>query len=289
MGVLDSGVWPEHPSFADQGNLAAPPPKADGTPRSCDFGDNPLTPADDPFACNNKLIGGAGVPRRPYLANPDRCGGGAVPHRPRLERARHAHRRSTAPANVVAPRTVFGVERGPIQGIAPGAWVSVYKVCGIEGCFASDSAAAVEQAILDGVDVINFSVSGGVRAVQRSGRARVPRRVRGGCVRRRLGGQRGPGRRTLRITVSPWVTSVAASTQTRDVPVDADAVEQPTARRPSFAGASITAGAGPAPVVMASAAPYADPLCDEPPPRRRRSPARSSPASAAAIPRSKRA
>ena len=54
-GNLDGGVWPEHPSFADQGNLAAPPPPA----RECNFGDNPLTPATDVFACQKKLIGGA--------------------------------------------------------------------------------------------------------------------------------------------------------------------------------------------------------------------------------------
>ena len=34
VGVLDTGAWPEHPSFADQGNLAAPPARADGTPRA---------------------------------------------------------------------------------------------------------------------------------------------------------------------------------------------------------------------------------------------------------------
>ena len=52
VGVLDTGAWPEHPSFADHGNLATPPPKADGTPRACNFGDNPLTPASDPFVCS---------------------------------------------------------------------------------------------------------------------------------------------------------------------------------------------------------------------------------------------
>src|SRR6266700_6936107 len=44
VGVLDTGAWPEHPSYVDHGNLPAPPPKADGTPRTCNFGDNPLTP-----------------------------------------------------------------------------------------------------------------------------------------------------------------------------------------------------------------------------------------------------
>lgn len=32
FGVLDSGAWPEHPSYADQGNLGAPPAKGDGKP-----------------------------------------------------------------------------------------------------------------------------------------------------------------------------------------------------------------------------------------------------------------
>jgi hypothetical protein len=58
VGILDSGVWPEHASFADPDPLgkpyAPPPPAADGE-RGCVFtgGDNP----GDPFPCNNKLIG----------------------------------------------------------------------------------------------------------------------------------------------------------------------------------------------------------------------------------------
>ncbi|MFF4624236.1 S8 family serine peptidase [Nonomuraea jabiensis] len=55
----------------------------------------------------------------------------------------------------------MGVSRGPIHGIAPAAQVSAYKVCGAQGCFPSDSAQAVARPILDGVRVINFSISGG--------------------------------------------------------------------------------------------------------------------------------
>ena len=54
LGNLDTGVWPEHPSFADQGNL----PAYAGPAIPCNFGDNPLTPAADPFVCNRKLVGG---------------------------------------------------------------------------------------------------------------------------------------------------------------------------------------------------------------------------------------
>ena len=47
IGIVDSGIWPEHPSFADDGSYA---PLA-GWGGSCDVGD------DVAFSCNNKLIG----------------------------------------------------------------------------------------------------------------------------------------------------------------------------------------------------------------------------------------
>ena len=149
FGVLDSGAGPEHPSYADQGNLGAPPAKGDGTPRECDFEDNPQT--GEPFACNNKLIGAQAF-LATYLSSPARAA--AEPyHTARDSNGHGTHTGTTGAGNVIPSAEVLGVDRGPVQGIAPGAWVSVYKVCGIQGCFSTDSAAAVGQAIVDGVDV----------------------------------------------------------------------------------------------------------------------------------------
>ena len=58
FGALDTGVWPEHPSFADNPATSARRRPRRRHARACNFGDNPLTPAIDVFACNNKLIGG---------------------------------------------------------------------------------------------------------------------------------------------------------------------------------------------------------------------------------------
>ena len=76
-----SGVWPEHPSFADQGHLGAPPAKADGTPRACNFGDNPLTPATDVVRLQRQAHRRAAVPGH-LPVQPDPRRRRAVPHGP---------------------------------------------------------------------------------------------------------------------------------------------------------------------------------------------------------------
>ena len=58
VGVLDTGIWPEHPSFSDPDPsgkaYGAPPPPLSGT-RQCQFSGGAYPgPA---FTCNNKLIG----------------------------------------------------------------------------------------------------------------------------------------------------------------------------------------------------------------------------------------
>jgi len=43
VGIIDSGIWPEHPSFADDGSYPTPPTG----PLPCEFGNTAHNPADD--------------------------------------------------------------------------------------------------------------------------------------------------------------------------------------------------------------------------------------------------
>jgi subtilisin family serine protease len=259
VGVLDSGAWPEHPSFADRGNLSAPPPRADGTPRTCDFGDNPLTPAADLFACNNKLISG-----QPFLETYNEVVGGDVyPDSARDSNGHGTHTATTAAGGPVANANPLGVDRGRIHGIAPGAHVAVYKVCGADGCFNSDSAAAVEQAILDGVKSINFSITGGTDPFTDPVELAFLDAYAAGVHVAASAGNEGPGPDTVNHR-APWVHTVAASTQKREF--RSTLTLSGGGATETLTGASITQGAGPAPVVLSSAAPYSDELCAEPAP-----------------------
>lgn len=255
VGVLDSGAWPEHPSFADPG-LPAPRPLGSGQPRVCNFGDNPLTPANDPFVCNNKLISGQAF-LDTYNANNQ---GEVYPKTARDSNGHGTHTASTAAGSPVADAQTLGVSRGPIQGIAPGAQVAVYKVCGASGCYSSDSADAVQQAIEDGVDVINFSISGGTNPFTDPVELAFLDAYGAGVFVSTSAGNDGPGTGTANH-LAPWVTTVGASTQTRAF----QSTLTVTGSGAPFVttGASITAGAGPFPVVLASAPPYSDALCQQ--------------------------
>lgn len=247
FGVLDTGVWPEHPSFADQGNLAAPPPKADGTPRKCDFGTNPLT--HERFSCNNKLIGGAA-----FLDTYREQHGGASETfwTARDSDGHGTHTGSTSAGDTLDSAKIFGVERGPLRGIAPGAWVSVYKVCGKEGCFSSDSAAAIAQAVRDGVQVINFSISGGTEPSTDPVELAFLDAYAAGVFVATSAGNSGPEPGTVNH-LSPWVTTVGASTQRREFAstLTLSAGDKTLTLR----GSSITAGVPVSPVVRAADVP----------------------------------
>ncbi|GAB1817560.1 S8 family serine peptidase [Herbidospora sp. RD11066] len=256
VGILDSGAWPEHPQFAD-GGLPAPPAKADGTARTCDFGDNPLTPAADVFACNHKLISG-----QPFLDTYNAVVGGEVyPDSARDSNGHGTHTATTSAGGPVTDANPLGISRGPIHGIAPAAHVAVYKVCGNGGCYQSDSAQAVAQAILDGVRVINFSIGGGADPYSDPVELAFLDAYAAGVFVAASAGNSGPGAATAEH-LSPWVTTVAASTQSRTFQSTVSLSGGTTVK-----GASVTDGVTPArAVVLASAPPYSDALCLNTPP-----------------------
>jgi subtilisin family serine protease len=260
VGVLDTGAWPEHPSYVDHGNLPAPPPKADGTPRTCDFGDNPLTPASDPFVCQDKLISG-----EPFLETYNAVIGGEVyPDSARDSNGHGTHTSTTAAGGPVAHADPLGIDRGAIHGIAPGAHVAVYKVCGEQGCFPSDSAAAVAQAIEDGVDAINFSISGGTDPFTDTVELAFLDAYAAGIVVSASAGNDGPGAGTVNHN-SPWVQTVAASTQTRTF--RSTVTLSGGGATLQVSGSTITSGiTSPLPVVKGSDPPYNNVGCDAPAP-----------------------
>ncbi|GAB2574574.1 S8 family serine peptidase [Kribbella endophytica] len=260
VGILDSGAWAEHPSFADPGTLPVPPPTVDGAPRACNFGDNPLTPAHDVFNCNRKLIGGqAFMSTYDAVVGDDTYAGTA-----RDSNGHGTHTATTSAGGPVANATLLGISRGPLAGIAPAAAVSVYKVCGPTGCFPSDSAAAVGRAVLDGVKVINFSISGGSDPYSDPVELAFLDAYAAGVFVAASAGNSGPGANTTDHR-SPWVTTVAASTQSRTfrsaITLTGDGATA------SISGISVTGGVStPTRVVLASAPPYSNAACTTPAP-----------------------
>ena len=178
-------------------------------------------------------------------------------------------------------RQVFGVERGPINGIAPGAWVSVYKVCGIEGCFDSDSAAAVAAGHPRRRRRHQLLDLGRHRPVHRPGRAGLPRRLRRRRVRVDLGRQRRPGRRHGQ---PPLAVGHHGRRLDPDPRVRVDADPHRHRRRDTFTfdgRLDHRRRRSPLPVVLSSARAVQRRAVRRAGPGRARSPARSSPASAA--------
>lgn len=212
VGVIDSGIWPEHPSFADTG-LPAPPvtlDPADGP--TCDFGNTAHHAADAPFTCNNKLIGARqmlGTYRLLIGAEADEFDSA------RDDNGHGTHTASTAAGNAEVEASIFGEEIDEVTGIAPDAHVIAYKALGNLGGFGSDLAAAIDQAVADGVDVINYSVGGGP-GLDGADAIAFLFAADAGVLVATSAGNSGPNDATLGGPGDiPWITTVGASTQER--------------------------------------------------------------------------
>ena len=229
VGVIDTGIWPESRSFA--GGTGIPVPAT--WKGQCQRGEQ-FTKHD----CNDKLIGAryyvSGFGRN-YIATDDYLS-------PRDGDGHGSHTASTAAGNRVADIAIDGVpfEDGVASGMAPGAKVAAYKVCwegkpGIPpGCFTSDSVAAINDAVRDGVDVINYSIGGSSESDALDAVAQAFRGASNvGIYVANSAGNTGPGVSTLDHP-APWVTTVAAATVRRSF----QAVELGNGAR--YVGASTT-------------------------------------------------
>ncbi|XP_072956554.1 subtilisin-like protease 4 [Typha angustifolia] len=185
IGLLDTGILPEHPSFKDEG-MPHPPAKWKG---HCDF---------KPSVCSGKVIGAKAFRKGCKDMPVDIDGHGT-------------HVASVAAGSVVKNADVLGNARGTATGIAAGAHVAVYKVCHGGGCFASDVLAGIDQAIGDGVDVLSVSLGGGAGpfyedSVAIGAMAAVEKGIFVSCS----AGNGGPARGTVEND-APWVMTVGAS------------------------------------------------------------------------------
>jgi subtilisin family serine protease len=245
VGVIDSGIWPEHPSFADDGSYPPAPPLDNSRP-NCEFGNTAHNANDAPFECNNKLIGAR------QMLDTYRALIGATPDEydsARDDNGHGTHTASTAAGNRGVEASIYGIPRGKVSGIAPRAHVVAYKGLGNLGGFTSDLAAAIDQAVFDGVDVINYSIGGGASGPGADEIAFLFAADAGVHVATSAGNS-GPGAATLgNPGTMPWMTTVGASTQPRfwqGTVILGDGA--------AYEGASITPGVGSAPLVDAEVA-----------------------------------
>ncbi|KAK7406198.1 hypothetical protein VNO78_07818 [Psophocarpus tetragonolobus] len=135
IGVIDTGIYPFHPSFNDQG-MPPPPPKWKG---HCEF--------TGQRTCNNKLIGARNLLK-------------SAGEEPPFENFFHGtHTAAEAAGRFVENASVFGMAQGTAAGMAPNAHLAMYKVCNDQvGCTESAILAAMDIAIDDGVDVLSLSL-----------------------------------------------------------------------------------------------------------------------------------
>ena len=248
VGVIDTGIWPEHPSFADPG-LKRPAGLADGVP--CEFGDTKHNPLDKPFTCQNKLIGARDM-RTLYK----QLDGPEVYNSARDYDGHGTHTASTAAGNANVKASIFGIDRGTVTGIAPRASIIAYSALGEGGGYGSDLAAAIDQAVADGVDVINYSIGSASPTVGPDDVAFLFAADSGVRVAT-SNGNAGPAPSTIGSPAQvPWVTSVGASTHNRTFNAVATLGNGKT-----YKGASVTEALGSAPLVDAAA--LGNPLCLE--------------------------
>ncbi|MFE7225971.1 S8 family serine peptidase [Nocardioides sp. NPDC057577] len=257
IGVIDSGIWPESKSFSDRDKRGKK--VYHGRPKgfrgTCE---TPETVGDDSWtarSCNSKLItaryfndgwgGDAGIAEQlPWEFSS-----------PRDYNGHGTHTASTSGGNHGVKVTGAASAFGEITGIAPRARIAAYKALwstedgSTANGYTSDMVAAIDQAVADGVDVINYSVSGSSTDFLEPTEVAFLNAAAAGIFVSASAGNSGPTDSTV-AHPGPWLTTVAAGTHDRST---TGAVTLGNGTR--YTGASVAPnGVGPAPLITGSAA-----------------------------------
>ncbi|KAI4310532.1 hypothetical protein MLD38_035505 [Melastoma candidum] len=142
IGVLDSGIYVDAPSFRDTGFGPIPSKWKGKCSKSANFtGRNRLF-----------LLIGARYFNLEHLS--------LVDSSPVDDDGHGTHTASTAAGAIVKDANLYGVGASTARGGVPSARIAIYKVCWTEMCSDVDRLAGFDAAIADGVDIISISTGG---------------------------------------------------------------------------------------------------------------------------------
>ena len=249
VGVIDTGINSDHPSFAatgpDDSYIHINPLGSGNFVGHCVGGDNDGIPAPNAeVVCNNKLIGAWAFTLASDTGAPeDNAGHGS-------------HTAGTAAGNFWSGPffdggTQMAINLPQISGVAPHANIIAYDVC--EELTCSATSAGIDRAIQDGVDVINFSISGGNSPWNDNDRQFLDAVNAGIFVAVSAGNTRANNSNPIADVnhKGPWLMTVAASTHDRNGNRELINLSGGTSPPGDLSGQSNTVGLGPAPIVYA--------------------------------------
>jgi len=240
IGVIDSGIAPAHPALQDF--------QPANRPQLCEtawseaallgrwlcarydrmedvvlFGPledwNGECEIGEQFAvtdCNNKIIGAR------YISAGAEATGLIDPGEifsPRDVDGHGTHTATTAAGNRVKA-SIFGTFFGTVEGMAPKARIAVYKACWLRpgatraSCNTSDLANAIDMAVADGVDLINYSVGSSLFTVTAPDDIALMAAAKAGVLTVVAAGNEGPNFDTITSPAgNPAVITVGASSR----------------------------------------------------------------------------
>ncbi|XP_058744207.1 CO(2)-response secreted protease-like [Vicia villosa] len=204
IALIDTGIWPESPSFIDEG-IGKIPSKWKGVcMEGHDFKKS---------NCNRKLIG-ARYYNTQDASNSNKTHIEGAKGSPRDSIGHGTHTASTAAGVFVNNASYYGLAKGTARGGSPSTRIAAYKTCSEEGCSGSTILKAMDDAIRDGVDIISISI--GLSSLMQSDYLNDPIAIGAFHAEERgvmvvcSAGNDGPDPYTV-VNTAPWVLTVSAS------------------------------------------------------------------------------